>query len=125
MNAYQKLLVSSFNFEDIELNNEWLSYGLTGSEPSVVKIAAIFEKEKEGDIKINGYEKALENWLRGLTSFVEIPFSDSEIIEWGYDSLILKRSNVEAYDNDLAEEQLLLDYWDKVANTLYEMIRNV
>ncbi len=125
MNAYQKLLVSSFTFSDVEQDNEWLSYGLTGSEPSVVKIAAIFEEEKQGDIKIHGYKIALENWLRGLTSFVEVPFSDSEIIEWGYDSLILKRSDIEAHDNELAEENLLLDYWAKVTNTLYEMIRNV
>lgn len=101
---YQNLIIYSINDEIIA----------TTYQDLMRKVRDIFESEM---IHKNNYPHWIicKNWLQGLCSTVNIPFTNYDIIKW-------LESKLKREITEKEECKLIDNYWDNMSKQLYFML---
>ena len=112
---------------DVDYIVDEYNYGLLNvsiRDSSPIQLAkAVFELEKAHDINRIGYKKALQDWLQGMTNCVNVPYMDCEILDFGYESCILKKG-MDQHNKEMKEESFLNDYWSMLASAMIKLIED-
>ena len=123
MKQIKKLVLDSIDIDYIVSEYDLELINVTQDSSPIQLAKTVFELEKDHDIKRLGYKKALQDWLQGMTNCVNVPYMDCEVLDFGYESCILKRG-LDQHNKEMKEESFLNDYWSMLAGAMIELIED-
>lgn len=115
MNAYKKLLISSFDFSGYDMPEA------DTLEKQVATAYSIFLSEMGWQLEAPHNKPMVfvcQEWLQGLASACTVLFYNSEILQWAKENNLLP-----ANASEKKEDAFLASYWPTMASNLATMFK--
>jgi hypothetical protein len=111
---YESLILEGIDLSDVD------GYDDTNKDQyyRVQSAFKIFLDEKGQSIKIKGERESLKDWFQGLTSTVNLPFDDAEILKGA------ENANFNLM-TEYAESIFLQMYWSNLTSAFYTLKDNL
>jgi len=93
--------------------------GLSGKNDKE-KLEEVFFSEYGHGAKSKGLQKAVEDWLRGLPSCIDIPFYNGDIL-----TLAKSWGTLPENATEKQEDKILDNYWPLMASAVSSLIKEV
>lgn len=81
-------------------------------------VRSTFESEKGWEINQVGYQKAIESWLSGLQSVIDLPWKPMDVLEFAR-----SMGDLGEHASEKEEDLILSNYFRFMANKVYKLIK--